>query len=220
MRKLIRVSVGNTISGDGCTNACAVEFCGDGLLQPALGEACDDGGNISMDDCDDVCALESHMQVLSDATTGTIFFTVSGVSLSIATVDVLTLDQVADAIALEINNDSTLVILGITAQTDGNIVYTGGVLTDVSTTDPGLVLRSGLGVPSPADGDITLDGVVDIRDVLLGYQVLNDTATLDATQFAHGDVAPLIGGVPVPDGLFSLGDLLLIKRKALGVANF
>jgi cysteine-rich repeat protein len=33
----------NTISGDGCSLICRLEFCGDGVTQSALAEACDDG---------------------------------------------------------------------------------------------------------------------------------------------------------------------------------
>src|SRR5690606_34516407 len=40
---------GNTQSGDGCSSVCTLEFCGDGVRQPGLGEACDgadaDDGN-------------------------------------------------------------------------------------------------------------------------------------------------------------------------------
>ncbi|MCB0332834.1 MAG: hypothetical protein KDD55_04995, partial [Bdellovibrionales bacterium] len=32
---------GNTISGDGCSSSCQIEFCGDGVVQPDLGEQCD-----------------------------------------------------------------------------------------------------------------------------------------------------------------------------------
>ncbi|MDQ1362511.1 MAG: hypothetical protein QG652_371, partial [Pseudomonadota bacterium] len=35
-----------------------------------------------------------------------------------------------------------------------------------------------------------------------------------------GDVAPLVNGVPSPDGVFNLGDLLIITRKAIGSAEY
>ena len=41
---------------------------------------------------------------------------------------------------------------------------------------------------------------------------------LDPEQFWHRDVAPLVSDVPTPDGEFNLGDVLLITRKALGIA--
>lgn len=33
---------GNQRSGDGCSSTCRGEFCGDGIVQPTLGERCDD----------------------------------------------------------------------------------------------------------------------------------------------------------------------------------
>src|SRR5690606_21499013 len=41
---------------DGCSAACAIERCGDGVLQP--GEACDDGNLADRDGCDAACVLE------------------------------------------------------------------------------------------------------------------------------------------------------------------
>jgi len=78
-----------------------------------------------------------------------------------------------------------------------------------------------LSFPASADGDINDDGLVDIRDVMLGRAILLDPA-LNPTpvQLQHGDVAPLPGGVPAPDGQFTLGDLLVIERKALGEISF
>ena len=49
---------GNNISGDGCSAACIIEFCGDGILQAGLGEQCDDGNNINGDGCSAACLLE------------------------------------------------------------------------------------------------------------------------------------------------------------------
>lgn len=34
---------GDTVSGDGCSSTCQIEFCGDGILQPGLGEVCELG---------------------------------------------------------------------------------------------------------------------------------------------------------------------------------
>jgi len=71
-----------------------------------------------------------------------------------------------------------------------------------------------------ADGDVNVDGSVDVRDVLLGTQVALGSKLLNPEQFGHGDVAPLVSGVPAPDGDFGLPDVLLIARKALGLAGF
>jgi len=133
---------GNAVPEDGCSDLCAVEVCGDGVVQAGLGEACDDGGVDPLDGCSDVCAVENGIEVLGDDEGGEVFFTVEGVGLSITTTGALTTDQIAQIIALEINNDSTLTVLGISAQAVGSQVFTDGVLTDVSTSDPGLILTN------------------------------------------------------------------------------
>jgi hypothetical protein len=72
---------------------------------------------------------------------------------------------------------------------------------------------------TPADGDINLDGKVDAADVLLALRaLLEGLELLDDEQQLHADVAPLSGGlVPSPDGVFNLGDVLVIQRMALGL---
>ena len=193
-------------------------ICGDAILTGA--EQCDDGNLTGGDGCSAVCTTESWLQIFGDTAGGAVFFTVEGVPLSIATTDTLDLEQVADAIAAEINNDASLAILGITALTDGNTVYTNAALSGLSTTDPGLILRDGTGAAPRSDGDINLDGSVDLADIMLGYRVLGDQASLSPTQESHGDVAPLSAGVPAPDGAFNLGDVLLIQRKVLGAISY
>ncbi|MBI1972493.1 DUF4215 domain-containing protein, partial [Candidatus Woesearchaeota archaeon] len=49
---------GNLISGDGCSNTCQNEFCGDSVVQTTLGEQCDDGGTVSGDGCSSTCQTE------------------------------------------------------------------------------------------------------------------------------------------------------------------
>jgi len=75
---------------------------------------------------------------------------------------------------------------------------------------------------APVWGDIDDSGVVDTVDVLLGSRALLGLLTLDDAQKARGNVAPLVGGVPQGgfDDPFTAADLLLIQRKALGLAGF
>lgn len=70
--------------------------------------------------------------------------------------------------------------------------------------------------PVLADGDLNGDGVVNAADVVLATQIILGERVPTAEQLLHGDVAPLIGGVPAPDGQFNLGDLLVIQGKAVG----
>ena len=71
-----------------------------------------------------------------------------------------------------------------------------------------------------ADGDINTDGFVNTADVLLATQAAVGSRLLNPVEFGHGDVAPLISSVPVPNGDFGLADVLLITRKALGLVSF
>ena len=70
------------------------------------------------------------------------------------------------------------------------------------------------------DGDVNIDGAVDVVDVLWGQQTLHDMRSLSPEQETHGDVAPLVSGIPQPDGMFNLGDQLVILRMVLGSLNF
>ena len=63
------------------------------------------------------------------------------------------------------------------------------------------------------DGDVNIDGAVDVVDVLWGLQDLNETRSLSPEQEAHGDVAPLVSGIPQPDGTFNLGDAPSVKER-------
>lgn len=47
----------NTVSGDGCSATCVVEFCGDGTVN-GTNEQCDDGGNANGDGCSATCQNE------------------------------------------------------------------------------------------------------------------------------------------------------------------
>ena len=86
----------------------------------------------------------------------------------------------------------------------------------IYNTDP-LDINS---TPVITDGDLNADGIVDVVDVLLAQQIVTGQLLPTLDQLDHGDVAPLVNGVPAPDGLFNLGDLVVIQRKAQGLAHF
>lgn len=56
--------------------------------------------------------------------------------------------------------------------------------------------------------------------MLLATQIALGLKTLTADELAHGDVAPLVAGVPAPDGVIDAGDLLVIQRKVSGLVSF
>jgi len=100
------------------------------------------------------------------------------------------------------------------------------VLTEESFHQSGLgggwatVLQCDVNLTTIPDGDVNADGVVNTADTLLGIQAAIGDRQLDPEQFWHGNVAPLVSDVPAPDGEFDLADVLLITRKALGMAGF
>lgn len=67
-------------------------------------------------------------------------------------------------------------------------------------------------VPSYADGDINLDGVLNAADLIVAHRAAMGEITLTALQLSHGDVAPRVNGVSSPDGQFNVGDIVVISR--------
>lgn len=81
------------------------------------------------------------------------------------------------------------------------------------------------GIPEPllmftamvlANGDLNDDGVVDVRDILLGQRIVMGQVIPTAAELERGDVAPLVNGLPASDGIFNVADLLLIIRIVTG----
>lgn len=70
------------------------------------------------------------------------------------------------------------------------------------------------------DGDVNGDGEVNAIDVLLATRAALGIIALSPDQLLHGDVAPLLAGMPAPDGKFNTADVLLINRAALGEIFF
>lgn len=74
--------------------------------------------------------------------------------------------------------------------------------------------------PAIPDGDINNDGVVNAADILIASRILSNQINMTAEQMSHADVAPLINGQPSPNGLFNIGDIVVLQRKVLGLINF
>jgi cysteine-rich repeat protein len=61
----------NIINGDGCSAQCKIERCGDGFIQPGLGETCDDGNTENGDGCSATCQIESDQICGNEVVEGT-----------------------------------------------------------------------------------------------------------------------------------------------------
>lgn len=69
-------------------------------------------------------------------------------------------------------------------------------------------------LPTVGHGDIDNDGVTSSTDAMFALQMAIGKKPLDLLK---ADVAPLINGVPAPDGKVTAADALVILRKAVGL---
>ena len=74
-------------------------------------------------------------------------------------------------------------------------------------------------IPGGASGDVNGDTVVDIVDVMLAYRIARGELPADTNRVLRGDVAPLVAGVPAPDGQLDIADILIIQRKMMGLVS-
>lgn len=68
------------------------------------------------------------------------------------------------------------------------------------------------------DGDINLDGVVDIADAVYCLRVIVRNTELTTNQIRHADVAPLNAGKPKPNGRVDIGDAVVILERVVGIS--
>jgi len=106
----------------------------------------------------------------------------------------------------------------------GTVTYAGGVasldLTGVAYDPATLNIQafSPAGLSS-RDGDINLDGVVDIADALKALRVM---AGLDSQpsfeQMLHGDVGPVVNVAATADNRIRMSDVVVILEKSIGLS--
>ncbi|MEZ5501656.1 MAG: matrixin family metalloprotease [Halioglobus sp.] len=90
----------------------------------------------------------------------------------------------------------------------------------VLTADDLQAVKYIYGPTPPANGDVSFDCNVDATDALLTNQIVLGLLQPNAAQFQRADVAPLVAGVPAPNGKVTVADLLLILQKGLKQKNF
>ncbi|WP_162604869.1 MBG domain-containing protein [Geomonas ferrireducens] len=69
-------------------------------------------------------------------------------------------------------------------------------------------------------GDLNGDGRVDLGDAARLLRVSLGEEEASAEVMAHCDLAPLVDGVPKPDGVIDVGDVLVLLRRIVGLAFF
>jgi hypothetical protein len=73
---------------------------------------------------------------------------------------------------------------------------------------------------APPDGRVAIDNNqpdLTIGDAVVAMQIAVDNLAATDTHLLHGDVAPLVDGMPAPDGKIDVGDVVVIMRKVLGL---
>lgn len=70
------------------------------------------------------------------------------------------------------------------------------------------------------DGNIVEDGVTDLADALKALRIAVNLEQPTVTDMLHGDVAPLVNGLPTRNNAIDIADALLILRKTVGLVTF
>ncbi|KAF0219270.1 MAG: polymorphic outer membrane [Geobacteraceae bacterium] len=71
----------------------------------------------------------------------------------------------------------------------------------------------------PSKGDINNDRTVDLIDALRALGISVGLVTQTDTDLLYGDVAPLAGGKPAPDGRIDVGDAVIILKIIVGLVS-
>lgn len=142
--------------------------------------------------------------VTGNAPTGTVQFQVNGVNLGSPV-------PLVDGVATLTTTQLTVV---------GNDAITAVYSGDPNNAGSSTATPFNETVKTVHDGDINGDGVVDVADVALAERIAAGLVAPTAGQLTHGDVAPLVYGVPASDGKIDFSDVMIIERKALGVVDF
>lgn len=72
----------------------------------------------------------------------------------------------------------------------------------------------------PALGDLNGDTIVDIADYVIAELILAEAMTPTLEQRSSLDIAPIVNGIPNPDGVINAADLLLLGKYLLGEITF
>jgi hypothetical protein len=117
----------------------------------------------------------------------------------------------------------TVTVTGTNWSCPINGMPSGANTITATATDPAgnvATITAAVNVIFP-DGSFSGTGAVTVSDALKALRIAVGLVTNPpAADMLHGDVAPLVNGVPAPDGVINSTDALLILKKAVGLVNF
>jgi len=93
-------------------------------------------------------------------------------------------------------------------------VYDPASLNITAVTLSGGTSRNGVVVQSEILGQVSTPTILDAVEALKMATGSRQAGTGD---LMHGDVAPLVNGVPVPDGKIDIGDVMVIMMRIVGI---
>jgi hypothetical protein len=136
-------------------------------------------------------------------------FTVNGVPGTVTYASATNTAVFAPSAPLAYDTPYTAIISGI-ADLTGNVML-GSYRWSFATASP---------PPYVPTGDVNGDGIVDVQDAKLALWIAAHEVTPTAEQLRAGDAAPLVNGVPSPDGKIDVGDALVILSKIAGKVSW
>jgi cytochrome c peroxidase len=131
---------------------------------------------------------------------------------------VVFLDTAAVASPVSLSGSTwTTTLSGLAIGVNGVTVVAVDLAGNAAIASTSITYGAHLGV---ADGNLHGGGAVDITDALKALRIAEGMASPSTSDMLHGDVAPLVAGVPTQNGVIDAADALLILRKAVGQVSF
>jgi len=112
----------------------------------------------------------------------------------------------------------TVIVAGETSSLDlTGVAYDAASLNINATTPAGSVSRNGVLLPVSIPGQEWSSGVPGLADAIEGLRLALGARRATVADLLHGDVAPLVNGVPAPDGRIDIEDAMAIMMRIVGL---
>jgi hypothetical protein len=135
-----------------------------------------------------------------------------------------TKETAATTVEVKVNNGAAIPATATSATTWNAQIsgFAGGAntITAIGTDPAGSVTLTTTLTVIFSDGKLGAAGPVGVADAVKALRIAVGLITATADDMLHGDVAPLVNGVPAPDGRIDVSDAMLVLKKAVGLVSF